>query len=185
MFKSFQSWVISFDVKFLPRSFKSLWGGPCRNTILSKNTWVIMAVSIKGKAAVSMCFVKRSPIIRMCRFSQSVAWRGPIQSATITSHRLETTMGTKGGFEWWTSLFFWAQETQDLIHCCRFTNILFQKYVDLRRSYVLFKPRWPLVTWSWHQCKSSVCKVFGTTNWMTALFLVYDCLYRMLLLLRK
>ena len=121
----------------------------------------------------------------MYRFSKSVAWRGPMQSATITFHRVETTMGSKGGFEWWTSLFFWAQETQDLIHRCRFTNILFQKYVDLRRSYVLFKPRWPLVTWSWHQCKRSVCKVFGTTNWMTALFLVYDCLYRMLLLLRK
>ena len=59
-----------------------------------------MAVSIKGKAAVSMCLVKRSPIIRMYQFSKSVARRGPMQSATITSYRLETTMGTKDGFEW-------------------------------------------------------------------------------------
>ena len=49
----------------------------------------------------------------------------------------------------------------------------------------LFNPRWSLVKWSWHQCKSSVCRVLRTTNWMTALFPVCDCLYKMLLSLRK
>ena len=144
-----------------------------------------MAVSIEGKAAVSMYFVKRSPIIRMYRFPKLVAGRGPIQSAAITSHGPETAMGSKGCFEWWTSLFFWAQETQDLFHRCKSANILFQKFVDLRRSYVLFKPRWPLMKWSWHQCKSSVYRVFGTTNWMTFLFPAYGCLYKMSLSLRK
>ena len=81
-----------------------------------------------------------------------------------------TAMGRKGGFEWWTSLFFRAQETQDLIQRCKSANMLFQKYVDLKHSYVLFKTRWPLVKWLWHQCKSSVCRGFGTTNWMTVHF---------------
>ena len=59
-----------------------------------------MAVSIEGKAAVSMYFVKRSPILRMYQFPKFVAGRGPIQSAAITSHGPETAMGSKVGFEW-------------------------------------------------------------------------------------
>ena len=163
MFRSLQSCVVSFDGKFVPRSVKNLWGGPCLNIILSKNTWVMMAISIEDKAAVSIYFVKRSPTIRMYWFPKFVTGRGPIQSAVIISHEPGMPMGRRGVFEWWTSLFFWAQETQDLIQCCKFGNILFQKYVDPRHSYVLFKPRWPLMKWSWNQCKSSVCRVFGTT----------------------
>ena len=134
-----------------------------------------MVVSVEVKAEVSMYFVKRLPIIRTYRFPKFVAGRGHIQSVAITSHRPETTMGSKGGFEWWTSLLFWVQETQDLI----------QKYMDFRRSYVLLKPRWSLVKWSWHQCKSSICRVYSSTNWMTARFPICDCLYKMLLSLRK
>ena len=144
-----------------------------------------MVASIEGKAAVSMYFVKRSPIIRMYQFPKFVAGRRPIQSAAITSHGPETAMGSKGGFEWWTFLFFRAQETQNLIHRWRSAKILFQKYVDLRHSHVLFNPRGPLVKWSWHQFKSSVCRVLSTTNWITARFPVCDCLYKMLLSLRK
>ena len=144
-----------------------------------------MVVSIEGKATVSIYFVKRSRRIRMYRFPKFMTGRGPIQSAAITSHGPETAMGRKGGFEWWTSHFFWAQETQDLIHCCKSANMLFQKYVDLRRSYVLFKTRWPLVKWLSHQCKSSVCRVFGTTNWMMVLFPACDCLHKIWLSLRK
>ena len=59
-----------------------------------------MVVSIEGKAAVSMYFAKRSPIIRIYRFPKFVAGREPIQSAAITSHRPETAMGNKDGFEW-------------------------------------------------------------------------------------
>ena len=59
-----------------------------------------MVVSIEGKSEVSMYFVKRSPIIRIYRFPKFVAARGPIQSAAITSHGPETTMGSKSGFEW-------------------------------------------------------------------------------------
>ena len=113
-----------------------------------------MVVSVEVKAEVSMYFVKRLPIIRTYRFPKFVAGRGHIQSVAITSHRPETAMGSKGGFEWWTSLLFWVQETQDLI----------QKYMDFRRSYVLLKPRWSLVKWSWHQCKSSICRVYSSTN---------------------
>ena len=58
-----------------------------------------MVFSIEGKAAVSMCFVKRSSMIRMCQFPKSVAGRGPMQSAAITSHGPETRMGSKGSFE--------------------------------------------------------------------------------------
>ena len=134
-----------------------------------------MVVSVEVKAEVSMYFVKRLPIIRTYRFPKFVAGRGHIQSVAITSHRPETAMGSKGGFEWWTSLLFWVQETQDLI----------QKYMDFRRSYVLLKPRWSLVKWSWHQCKSSICRVYSSTNWMTARFPICDCLYKMLLSLRK
>ena len=54
----------------------------------------------RGKSAVLMYFVKRSPILRMYRFPKFVAARGPIQSAAITSHGPETAMGSKGGFEW-------------------------------------------------------------------------------------
>ena len=144
-----------------------------------------MVVSIEGKAVVSMYFVKTSPIMRIYRFRKFVAGRGPIQSAAITSHGPERAMGSKGGFKWWTSRLFWAQETQDLTHRRRSANILFQKYVDLSRSYVLFNPRWPLVKCLWHQCKSSVCRVLGTTNWITARFAVCGCLYKMLLSLRK
>ena len=144
-----------------------------------------MVVSIESNAAVSMYFVKRSPIIRIYRFPKFAAGRGPVQSAAITSHGPETTMGSKGGFEWWTSFFFWEQVTQDLIPHWRSANILFQKYVDLRSLYVLVNPRWPLVKWSWHQFKSSVCRVLSTTNWITARFPVCDCLYKMLLSLRK
>ena len=144
-----------------------------------------MVVSVEVKAEVSMYFVKRLPIIRTYRFPKFVAGRGHIQSVAITSHRPETAMGSKGGFEWWTSLLFWVQETQDLIHRWRSANILFQKYMDFRRSYVLLKPRWSLVKWSWHQCKSSICRVYSSTNWMTARFPICDCLYKMLLSLRK
>ena len=144
-----------------------------------------MVVSIEGKTAVLMYFVKRLLIIRMYRFPKFVAEREPIQSAAITSHGPETAMGSKSGLEWWTSLFFWAQEMQDSIHRWRSANILFQKYMDLRRSYVLFNPRWPLVKWSWHQCKSSVCRVLGTTKWMAARSPVGDCLYKTLLSLKK
>ena len=59
-----------------------------------------MAISIEGKVAVSMYFVKRLPIIRMYQFPKFVVGRGLIQSAAITSHRPETTMGSKSGFEW-------------------------------------------------------------------------------------
>ena len=59
-----------------------------------------MVVSIEGKAAVSMYFVKRSLIIRMYRFPKSVAERGPIQSVAITSHKPETAIASKGGLEW-------------------------------------------------------------------------------------
>ena len=59
-----------------------------------------MAVSIEGKASVSMYFVKRSPILRMYQFPKFVTGRGPIQSAAITSHRPETAIESKGGFEW-------------------------------------------------------------------------------------
>ena len=173
MLRSLQSSVISFDVKFVPRSVKKLWGGPCLKTILSKNTWVMIAVSIEDKAAVSIYFVKRSPTIRMYRFPKFVTGRGPIQSAAITSHDPEMVIGRKGGLEWWISLFLWARETQDLIQRCKSAN-MFQKYVDFRRSYVLFKPRWPIVKWSCRQCKGSVCRVFGTTNWITVLFPAYD-----------
>ena len=100
-----------------------------------------MAVSIEGNAAVLMYFVKKSPIIRMYRFAKLVAGRGPIQSVAITSYGPETTPGSKGSFEWCTSFSFWAQEMQDLIHRCKSANMLFQKYVDLRHSYVLFRPR--------------------------------------------
>ena len=103
-----------------------------------------MVVSIEGKAAVSMYFVNRSPIIKIYRFPKLVAGRGPIQSAAITSHGPEAAMGSKGGFDWWTSLFFWTRETQDLIHRCKSANMLFQKYVDLRLSYVLFRSNSPL-----------------------------------------
>ena len=58
-----------------------------------------MVVSIEGKVAVLMCFAKMSPIMRIYRFPKFVAGRGPIQSATITSHGPETAMGNKGGFE--------------------------------------------------------------------------------------
>ena len=74
-----------------------------------------------------------------------------MQSAAIISHGPEMAIGRRGGFEWWTSYFFWAQETQDLIQRFKGANMLFQKYVDLRRSYVLFKPRWPLEKLSWYQ----------------------------------
>ena len=134
-----------------------------------------MVVSVEVKVEVSMYFVKRLPIIRTYRFPKFVTGRGHIQSVAITSHRPETAMGSKGGFEWWTSLLFWVQETQDLI----------QKYMDFRRSYVLLKPRWSLVKWSWHQCKSSICRVYSSTNWMTARFPICDCLYKMLLSLGK
>ena len=168
MLRSLQSCVLSFDVKFVPRSVKNLWGGLCLNTTLSKNTWVMIAVSIEGRAAVLIYFVKRWPTKRMYRFPKFVTicpcGRGSIQSAAITCHGPDTGMGRRDGFEWWTSLFFWAQETQDLIQYCKSANMLFQNYVDLRRSYVLFKSRWPLVKWSWHLCKSCVCKVFDTTK---------------------
>ena len=59
-----------------------------------------MVISIEGKSAVSMDFVKRLPIIRIYRFPKFAAARGPIQSAAITSHGPETAMGSKGGFEW-------------------------------------------------------------------------------------
>ena len=59
-----------------------------------------MAVLIEGKAAVSMYFVKRSPILRMYQFPKFVAGRGPIQSVAITSNGPETAMGSKVGFEW-------------------------------------------------------------------------------------
>ena len=184
MLRSLQSCVISFDVKFVPRSVKKLWGGPCLKTILSKNTWVMIAVSIEGKAAVSIYFVKRSPTIRIYRFPKFMTGRGPIQSAASTFHSPETAIGRRDGLEWWTSLFFWAQETQDLTQRCKSAK-MFQKYVDLGRSYVLFKPRWPLVKWWWHQCKSSVCRVFAITNWITVLIPACNCLYRMSLSLGK
>ena len=69
--------------------------------------------------------------------------------------------------------------------CCKSANMLFQKYVDLRRLYVLFEPRWPLVKLSWHQCKSFVCRVFSITKWITVLFPASDCLYRVSLSVRK
>ena len=178
-------YVTNFAVRFVPRSVKNLWWGPCLKTISSKNTWVMIAGSIEGKAAVSIYYVNRSPTIRIYLSPKFVTGREHMQSASITSHGPETATGRRGDFEWWTSLFFWAQETQDLIQCCKSANMLFQKYVDLRHSYVLFKPRWPLVKWSWHQCKNSVGSVFGTTNWITVLFPTYECLYRMLLQLRK
>ena len=123
-----------------------------------------MVVSVEVKAEVPMYFVKRLPIIRTYRYPKFVAGTGHILSVAITSHRPETAMGSKGGFEWWTFLLFWVQETQDLIHRWRSPNVLFQKYMDLRHSYVLLKPRWSLVKWSWHQCKSSVCRVYSSTN---------------------
>ena len=152
MLRSFQSCVVSFDVKFVPRSFKNLWGGPCLNTTLWKNTWVMIAVSIEGNAAVSIYFLNRSPTIGMYRFPKFMTGRGHIRSAEITFHGPETAISRRGGFEWWTSLFFWTQKRQDLIQRCKSANMLFQKYVDLRRLYVVLKPRWPLVEWSWHQC---------------------------------
>ena len=137
-----------------------------------------MAISIEGNMAASIYFVERSPIIRMYQLSKLVTERGPIQFAVITSHRPENAMGKRDGFEWWTWLSFWAQKTQDLIQHCKSANMLFQKYADLRRSYVLFKPSWPLVKWSRHQCKSSVCRVFCTTNWIKVLFPAWDCLQK-------
>ena len=68
---------------------------------------------------------------------------------------------------------------------CKSANMLLQKYVDLRRSCVLFKPKWPLMKFPWHQCKSSVCRVFGITSGTTVLFPTSDCLYRMSSSLRK
>ena len=59
-----------------------------------------MVVSIECKAAVSMYFVKRSPIIRTYQFPKFVAGRGHIQFAAIASHGPEIAMGSKGGFEW-------------------------------------------------------------------------------------
>ena len=59
-----------------------------------------MVVSIEGKAAVLMYFVKRLLIIRMYRFPKFVAETEPIQSAAITSHGPETAMGSKSGLEW-------------------------------------------------------------------------------------
>ena len=54
----------------------------------------------RGQGGSFDVFAKRSPIIRIYRFPKFVAGRGPIQSAAITSHRPETAMGKKGGFEW-------------------------------------------------------------------------------------
>lgn len=51
--------------------------------------------------------------------------------------------------------------------------------------HALFKPRWPLVKWSWHHCKSSIWRAFGTTSWMTVFFPVFVCIHEMLLSLRK
>ena len=119
------------------------------------------------------------------QLSKLVTERGPIQFAVVTSHRPENAMGKRDGFEWWTWLSFWAQKTQDLIQHCKSANMLFQKYADLRRSYVLFKPSWPLVKWSRHQCKSSVCRVFCTTNWIKVLFPCMRLSAKMWLSMRK
>ena len=59
-----------------------------------------MAVSIEGKAVVSMYFVKRSLIIRMYQFPEFVVRKGPIQFEAITFHVPEKAMSRKGGFEW-------------------------------------------------------------------------------------
>ena len=105
-------------------------------------------VLIEGKAAILIYFVKKSLTMRMHRLPKFVTERGPIQSMAITPHSAEMAIGRRSGLEWWTSFFFWVQETQDLIRQCKSANMFFQKYVDLRCSYALFKPKWHY--WSCH-----------------------------------
>ena len=100
-----------------------------------KHVWLMegMNPNLSGLKPHTWHHYEWSPTIRMYRFPTFVTGTRPIQSAARTSHGPETAIGRTGGFEWWTSLFLWAQETQDLIQCCKSANMLFQKYVDLRR----------------------------------------------------
>ena len=66
---------------------------------LSKNTWVMIAVLVEGKAVVLIYFVKWSPTIRMYQFPKHVTGRGPIQSVAITSHDPEMATARRGCLE--------------------------------------------------------------------------------------
>lgn len=92
MLRLLQSCVISFNETFVPWLVKNLWGVPCLNTILSKIIWVMTAILIEDKDAVSTYFVKRLPTIRIYQFPKFVTWRGPIQSATITFQEAQQHM---------------------------------------------------------------------------------------------
>ena len=101
---------------------------------MSKNNWPINVVSVDGKAAVSICFVKRPPTIRIWWFPKFITVWGSIKSAATNSEGLDT--------QWVRGVVL---NDEHFNQRYKSANILFHKYINLRRSYVLFKPRRLLV----------------------------------------